>query len=299
MDTVLETDIKELKLHARGKVRDVYEDGDRLLMIATDRLSAFDVVLPDPIPGKGAVLTALSNYWFGVTKAVIPNHVIDPAPWASDPGNPVYAALKGRAVLVKRAQPAAIEAVVRGYLAGSSWAEYSKSGTICGMRLPAGLRESDRLPEPIFTPSTKAAIGDHDENISFDQACDVVGKEMATRIKTASIRLYMEAAKHALERGIIIADTKFEFGLVGNELIVIDEMLTPDSSRFWPLDGYAPGRSQPSFDKQYVRDWLTESGWNKKPPAPKLPAEVIAKTASKYRDALLRLDPSNETLSLI
>jgi len=319
MDTVLETDIKELKLHARGKVRDVYEDGDRLLMIATDRLSAFDVVLPDPIPGKGAVLTALSNYWFGITKNVIPNHVIDPAPWASDPGNPVYARLKGRAVLVARAQAAPIEAVVRGYLAGSGWAEYSKSGTICGVRLPAGLLESDRLPEPVFTPSTKAAIGDHDENISFARACDLVGKDMAARIRDASIRLYTEAAKHALERGIIIADTKFEFGLVNGgersspnasrassagdagtgKLIVIDEMLTPDSSRFWPLDGYAPGRSQPSFDKQYVRDWLTESGWNKKPPAPKLPPEVIARTASKYREALLRLDPSNETLSLI
>jgi phosphoribosylaminoimidazole-succinocarboxamide synthase len=299
METVFETDIPNLKLVARGKVRDIYEDGGRLLMIATDRLSAFDVVLPDPIPSKGAVLTALSTFWFGLTKTMIPNHIIDPRPWASEPGNRVYAGLKGRAVLVKRAQAVPIEAVVRGYLAGSGWTEYSRSGTMGGMRLPPGLKESDRIPEPMFTPSTKAPLGDHDENISFEDACAVAGKETATKVRDAAVRLYVEAQKHALERGIIIADTKFEFGLCDGVLTVIDEMLTPDSSRFWPLEGYAPGRSQPSYDKQYVRDWLTKSGWDKKPPAPKLPPDVIRRTSEKYREALVKLDPSNETLELI
>ncbi len=291
MKTVFETELPGLKLIRRGKVRDVYDAGKYLLMVATDRLSAFDVILPDPIPFKGAVLNALSNFWFKRTSPIIENHLVSDAPWTSDPGNAGFQAARGRSVLIKRAEPVMVEAVVRGYLAGSGWQEYRKSGTVCGIALPGGLREADRLPGPIFTPSTKAPQGTHDENISYERACEVAGKEMATRVRDASLALYRSAAAYALERGIIIADTKFEFGVFEGKLLVIDEMLTPDSSRFWPVDGYAPGSSPPSFDKQFVRDYLISINWDRKPPAPKLPAEIISRTSEKYREALARLAP--------
>jgi len=300
METLLETSIAELRLVARGKVRDIYEaDRDHLLLVATDRLSAFDVVMPDPIPGKGAVLTALSNFWFDRTKGILPNHMADGRPWATHPGNAVYGRLQGRAVLVHKAEPVLVEAVVRGYLSGSGWSEYSRTGAICGIKLPAALTESAKLPEPIFTPSTKAPQGEHDENVTFEAAADRVGMELASQVRSAALRLYGEAAAYALERGIIIADTKFEFGMKDGKLIVIDEMLTPDSSRFWPVDGYKPGGPQPSFDKQFVRDYLLSVNYNKRPPAPKLPAGIIRKTSEKYRDALTRLSPNNEALGWI
>jgi len=289
MKTVFETELPGLKLLKRGKVRDVYDAGKYLLMVATDRLSAFDVILPDPIPYKGAVLTAVSNFWFEKTRAVIDNHIVSAKPWETDPGNAGYQAARGRSVLIERAEPVMIEAVVRGYLAGSGWVEYQKSQTVCGVKLPAGLKESSKLPEPIFTPSTKAAVGDHDENISYERACDIVGKEAATRVRDSSLALYSTASAYARERGIIIADTKFEFGMAGGKMIVIDEMLTPDSSRFWPMDGYAPGGSPPSFDKQFVRDYLLSIKWNKKPPSPRLPEEIIRKTSDKYMEALRKI----------
>jgi phosphoribosylaminoimidazole-succinocarboxamide synthase len=278
----------DLTLMKRGKVRDVYAMGDdRLLIVATDRLSAFDCILPTPIPGKGQILTQLSNYWFGQTQHIIPNHLVDPAPGAHDAAR---AHLHGRAVLVRKAAPVAIEAIVRGYLVGSGWKDYQRTGSVCGISLPAGLRESEQLPEPLFTPSTKADIGQHDENISFTQAADIVGQALADQIRQVSIALYSFAAAAALTRGLIIADTKFEFGLLDDgELILIDEALTPDSSRFWPLESYAPGKSQPSFDKQYVRDYLLGLAWNQQPPAPTLPTEVVEQTAAKYREALTRL----------
>ncbi len=290
-DTLFQSDIKSLKLRHRGKVRDIYDIDDRhMLIVTTDRLSAFDVVLNDPIPGKGALLTAMSNFWFNRTRHVISNQLAD---------IPLEQVLKdaaerkqveGRAVVVRKLKALPVEAIVRGYIVGSGWKEYKTSGTVCGIKLPAGLKEADRLPEPIFTPSTKAAVGHHDENISFDKAAKLLGKNMAEEVKNASLAIYKECAAYALTRGIIIADTKFEFGLDENgTLTLIDEVLTPDSSRFWPADQYKPGANPPSFDKQYVRDWLEASGWNKKAPAPKLPPEVIAKTAEKYREALTRL----------
>ncbi|MEK7475600.1 MAG: phosphoribosylaminoimidazolesuccinocarboxamide synthase [Candidatus Coatesbacteria bacterium] len=297
METVHETSIPGLKLVARGKVRDIYEaDRDHLLLVATDRLSAFDVVMPDPIPGKGAVLTALSNFWFERTQGILPNHMADGRPWATHPDNAAYQTLKGRAVLVHKAEPVLIEAVVRGYLSGSGWGEYQRTGSICGLRLPAGLTESARLPEAVFTPSTKAPQGEHDENVSFETAANRVGVELATRVRDTALRLYTLASAYARERGIIIADTKFEFGIKDGNLIVIDEMLTPDSSRFWPVDGWKPGGPQASFDKQFVRDYLLSINYNKKPPAPTLPAEIIQKTAEKYKDALSRLAPGHEAL---
>jgi len=299
MDTVFETEIQELKLYSRGKVRDMYEVGPHLLLVATDRLSAFDVILPDPIPGKGAVLTALSNFWFERTRHIMENHIHDAQPWAAEPGNAVYQKLKGRAVLVNRAEPVLIESVMRGYLSGSGWTEYQKSGTVCGIKLPVGLKESAKLPEPIFTPATKAPPGQHDENISFAEVCNRIGKDLATRIRDASLALYSQAVPYALQRGLIIADTKFEFGILNGRLIVIDEMLTPDSSRFWPLDGYVAGKPQPSFDKQFVRDYLISIKWNKTPPAPSLPAAIIKKTSEKYREAFSRLAPGSETLGLV
>ncbi len=291
---LFQSDIKSLRLRNRGKVRDIYDVDDKhLLIVTTDRLSAFDVVLPDPIPGKGAVLTAMSNFWFARTHSLIPNQLTD-IPLASvlkDPGERKQ--VEGRAIIVKKLKPLPVEAVVRGYLAGSGWKEYRASGTVCGIKPPPGLKEADRLPEPLFTPSTKADIGQHDENISFDQAAELLGKDMAEKVKNASLTIYKECAAYALTRGIIIADTKFEFGLDENgTLMLIDEVLTPDSSRFWPADSYKPGANPPSFDKQYVRDYLESLGWNKKPPAPKLPPEVIAKTAEKYREALTRLTGS-------
>jgi phosphoribosylaminoimidazole-succinocarboxamide synthase len=280
---VSQTDFPGLKLRGRGKVRDIYELGDRLLIVATDRLSAFDVVLPTPIPDKGRVLTQLSKYWFEKLSHVVPNHVISCTNFTGELA-PFAAALEGRAMLVRRTEPAPIECVVRGYISGSGWKDYQKTGGICGIALPNGLRESDRLPEPIFTPSTKATTG-HDENISFDETIAVVGKPLAEKLRDTSLAIYKQASEYAAARGIIIADTKFEFGMLGDELIWIDEALTPDSSRFWPANLYSPGKAQPSYDKQYVRDYLERIGWNKLPPGPALPTDVVAATRGKYREA--------------
>ena len=290
-DTLFQSDIKSLRLRHRGKVRDIYDVDDRhMLIVTTDRLSAFDVVLSDPIPGKGAVLTAMSNFWFNRMRHVMPNQLTD-VPLERVLKDPAERRqVEGRAVVVRKLRALPVEAIVRGYIVGSGWKEYQKSGTVCGIRLPAGLKEADRLPEPIFTPSTKADVGQHDENISFETAAEILGRDVADKVKNASISLYKECAAYALTRGIIIADTKFEFGLdEKGTLMLIDEVLTPDSSRFWPADQYRPGANPPSFDKQYVRDYLESLGWNKKAPAPKLPPEVIAKTAEKYREALMRL----------
>lgn len=284
---VWETNFPGVPLYARGKVRDLYDCGDRLLIVATDRLSAFDIVLPTPIPDKGRVLTQLSLFWFELLRAVVPNHVRSAAelPAELEAYRPM---LNGRSMMVRRTQPVPIECVVRGYLSGSGWKDYRVTRRICGIALPAGLRESERLPEPIFTPSTKATSG-HDENITFDEAAARVGGELAERLRAVSLELYRRAAAYAEPRGIILADTKFEFGLLDGQIIWIDEALTPDSSRFWPADAYQPGRAQPSFDKQYVRDYLERIGWTKQPPAPELPAEVVAATQSKYREAYRRL----------
>jgi phosphoribosylaminoimidazole-succinocarboxamide synthase len=284
---VSQTDFPGLKLRGRGKVRDIYELGDRLLIVATDRLSAFDVVLPTPIPDKGRVLTQLSLFWFERLADVVPHHVISAANFTGELA-PYADSLEGRAMLVRRTEPVPIECVVRGYISGSGWKDYQKTGGICGMPLPAGLRESDKLPEPIFTPSTKATTG-HDENISFEETVARVGRNLAERLRETSLTIYRRAAEHAATRGIIIADTKFEFGLLGQELIWIDEALTPDSSRFWPTDEYEPGKTQPSFDKQYVRDYLERIGWNKLPPGPELPADVVAGTRDKYRESYQRI----------
>ncbi len=284
MNTVIaQTNFPGLNLRARGKVRDIYELGDRLLIVATDRLSAFDVVLPTPIPDKGRVLTQLSLFWFEKLADVVPNHVISASNFAGELA-PFAEQLEGRAMLVRRTDPVPIECVVRGYISGSGWKEYQKLGAVCGIHLPANLRESDKLPEPIFTPSTKATTG-HDENISFDETVARVGLPLAEKLRDVSLTIYRKASEHAAARGIIIADTKFEFGLLNSELIWIDEALTPDSSRFWPADQYAAGKAQPSFDKQYVRDYLERIGWNKQPPGPALPADVVAGTRDKYREA--------------
>ena len=284
---VLQTDFPGLKLRGRGKVRDIYELGDRLLIVATDRLSAFDVVLPTPIPDKGRVLTQLSMFWFEKLADIVPHHVISAMEFPGELA-PYRDSLDGRAMLVRRTEPIPIECVARGYLCGSGWKDYQKTGTVCGIPLPAGLRESDRLPEPLFTPSTKATTG-HDENISFAETVTRVGRPLAERLRDTSLAIYRRAAEYAAARGIIIADTKFEFGLIGEQLIWIDEALTPDSSRFWPGDQYAPGKAQPSFDKQFVRDYLERIGWNKQPPAPILPAEVVTGTRDKYREAYQRI----------
>jgi phosphoribosylaminoimidazole-succinocarboxamide synthase len=284
---ISQTDFPGLTLRGRGKVRDIYELGDRLLIVATDRLSAFDVVLPTPIPDKGRVLTQLSLFWFDKLAGVVPNHVISATDFSGELA-PHAAALEGRAMLVRKTDPVPIECVVRGYISGSGWKDYQKTGAICGIPLPAGLHESDRLPEPIFTPSTKATTG-HDENISFEETALRIGRPLAERLREVSLTIYKRAAEHASARGIIIADTKFEFGLLGDELIWIDEALTPDSSRFWPADQYSPGKAQPSFDKQYVRDYLERIGWNKQPPAPALPPDVVAGTREKYREAYQRI----------
>jgi phosphoribosylaminoimidazole-succinocarboxamide synthase len=285
------SELKSLPLLNRGKVRDIYAVGeDQLLIVTADRLSAFDVVLPTPIPDKGEVLTALSYFWFERTRLLIPNHLSDIPIEAILPDPAERRGLSGRTMVVQRLRPLPLEAIVRGYLAGSGWKEYQKTQTVCDIPLPAGLREADKLPEPIFTPSTKAEGGKHDENISLDHVTKLLGKPLATQLKEMSLRIYQEAADYALARGILIADTKFEFGVdKAGQLVLIDELLTPDSSRFWPADRYAPGRSPPSFDKQYVRDYLESIGWNKQPPAPALPPEITAKTAEKYREALQRL----------
>jgi phosphoribosylaminoimidazole-succinocarboxamide synthase len=289
-EVLLYSELKSLPLLNRGKVRDIYAVGeDQLLIVTADRLSAFDVVLPTPIPDKGKVLTALSYFWFERTR-LIPNHLNATPIETILPDPAERRGLAGRAMVVQRLKPLPVEAIVRGYLAGSGWKEYQKTQTVCDIPLLAGLCEADKLPEPIFTPSTKAEVGKHDENISFDQAAKLLGKPLATQVKEISLRIYQEAANYALARGIIIADTKLEFGVdKAGQLVLIDELLTPDSSRFWPADRYAPGHSPPSFDKQYVRDYLESIGWNKQPPAPALPPEITAKTAEKYREALQRL----------
>ena len=289
--TLLQSDIKSLPFLHRGKVRDLYAVGDdKLLVVQTDRLSAFDVILPDPIPDKGEVLTTVSNFWFDKLRYVIPNHLTGIAPESVVKTEAEKAQVRGRAFVTKRLKPLPIEAIVRGYLAGSGWKDYRKTGSVCGIELPAGLREAERLPEPLFTPSTKAAVGDHDENISFAQAVELLGEARATEVRDAALELYIEAANYAATRGIIIADTKFEFGVDGaGKLYLIDEALTPDSSRFWPADQYHVGSNPPSFDKQFVRDWLESSGWNKRAPAPRIPQDVLLKTAAKYREALVKL----------
>jgi len=285
--TISQTDFPGLKLLARGKVRDIYELGDRLLIVATDRLSAFDVILPTPIPDKGRVLTQLSLFWFDKLAGLVPHHVIDATDF-SGPLAPYQDALNGRAMIVRRTNPIPIECVARGYISGSGWKDYRATGKVCGIPLPAGLKESDKLPEPIFTPATKATSG-HDENISFDEAAAQIGQPLAARLRDITLEVYRRASEYAAARGIIIADTKLEFGLVGDELVWIDEALTPDSSRFWPADSYEPGKAQPSFDKQFVRDYLERIGWSKQPPAPALPPDVVNGTRAKYREAYQRL----------
>jgi len=281
--------LEGLRPFASGKVREIFDLGnDLLLFVATDRISAFDVILPTPIPGKGRVLTKLSEHWMRTAEHIIPNHLTGISV-AEVVGAERARELEDRALVVRKGEPLKIEAIVRGYLAGSGWSEYQKAGSVCGIKLPSGLRMSDRLPEPVFTPSTKAEIGEHDLNISFEDACGIVGRDVATRVRDAAIALYREGARVAEERGIIVADTKFEFGIIDGELRLIDEVLTPDSSRFWDQAVYAPGTAQPSYDKQYVRDWLDASGWDRKPPAPELPPDVVAKTAEKYDMALRRL----------
>ncbi len=290
-DVLFESSVPGLPLLGRGKVRDIYGvDDDHLLIVTTDRLSAYDVVLPDPIPGKGRVLTRISLFWFHRMADVIDNQLTELTvddvvqdPQAREP-------LQGRSLVVKRLKPLPIEAVVRGYLIGSGWRDYQESGRVCGVDLPAGLRQADRLPETLFTPATKAAAGDHDENISFAAVVDLIGEKLAERVRAVAIEIYERAAAYALERGIIIADTKFEFGTdEQGRLFIIDEMLTPDSSRFWPVDGYEVGISPPSFDKQFVRDYLETLDWDKTPPAPELPGEILKKTAEKYQEAYERM----------
>jgi len=288
MSVLLESNLTSLSLLHRGKVRDIYEvDDDRLLIVQTDRLSAFDVILPTPIPGKGQVLTTLSNFWFDKLNHVLPNHLTGIKPESLVKTDEERAQLADRAFVVKRLKPVPIEAIVRGYLAGSAWKEYQQTGTVCGIKLPADLQEAQKLPQPLFTPSTKAAAGEHDENISFEQATKLLGIPRANAVRHAAMSLYTQAAEYAATKGIIIADTKFEFGTDSSgKMYLIDEALTPDSSRFWPADQYNVGSNPPSFDKQFVRDWLEASGWNKQLPAPKIPADIIEKTAEKYHKAL-------------
>ena len=291
--TLAPPEIASLPLVYRGKVRDLYAvDGQHLLMVASDRLSAFDVILPTAIPGKGAVLTAVSNFWFARTRHIVPNHLqrAEKTLEQALPDPAERARVADRVVVARRLKGLPVEAIVRGYLIGSGWKDYQRDGTVCGITLPAGLRLADRLPEPIFTPSTKAALGSHDENVSFEQIAAVIGRELAEQVRETSLRLYREAADYALMRGIIIADTKFEFGLdEQGQLVLMDEALTPDSSRFWPADQYQPGVNPPSFDKQFVRDYLETLDWNKQPPGPELPPEIVAHTVAKYREALARL----------
>ena len=287
MSALHESNLTSLKLLHRGKVRDLYEvDAQHLLIVQTDRLSAFDVILPDPIPGKGTVLTTVSNFWFKQLAHIIPNHLsgIDPESVVKTAEDKVQ--VRGRAFVTKKLKPLPIEAIVRGYLVGSGWKDYKKTGAVCGIQLPSGLQEAQKLPQPLFTPSTKAAVGDHDENISFEEAKKLLGDARAEEVKNATLALYTQAADYAATKGIIIADTKFEFGVdEAGTLYLIDEALTPDSSRFWPANQYQVGSNPPSFDKQFVRDWLEASGWDKQSAAPRIPAEVLQKTAEKYREA--------------
>jgi len=288
-DPLLELTLPGIKKLKSGKVREIFDLGDRLLFVASDRISAFDVIMPNGIPRKGEVLTQISYFWFAQTESFQPNHLLSQADAPLPPNlQPFADKLARRSMLVKKAKPLAIECVVRGYLAGSGWKEYKERQTVCGIKLPAGLKESSELPEPIFTPATKAETG-HDENISFEQAADIVGSDIATRVRDASLKIYNFARDYARKRGIIIADTKFEFGQLDGQLLLIDEVLTPDSSRFWPADQYQPGKGQPSFDKQFVRDYLETLDWNKMPPGPVLPPDVVSKTQAKYLDAYERL----------
>ncbi len=292
-EVVFEThlDIQGIRLKSRGKVRDIYEVGDdKLLIIATDRISAFDVVIPTPIPGKGRVLTKMSLFWFEKFKHRVKNHIISSAPeeYPFDTKGS-REILEGRSMLVKKATPLPVECIVRGYITGSGWKDYRATGKVCGIALPEGLKECAELEEPLFTPSTKGEVGEHDENISFNHVVDRLGKDVAERIRDLSLSLYREAREYARERGVIIADTKFEFGIIDGDIVLIDEVLTPDSSRFWPLDQYEPGRPQPSFDKQFVRDYLESIKWDKRPPAPELPEDIVEKTRLRYEEALRRL----------
>ncbi len=283
-----QSDIKSLALLNRGKVRDIYAvDDEHMLIVTTDRLSAFDVILPDPIPGKGTILTTVSNFWFNKTQHIIANHLTDKTLDDVLPEAAERNVIKGRGIVVRKLNPLPVEAIVRGYLIGSGWNDYQKTGAVCGIQLPEGLQQAQQLPQAIFTPSTKAEVGGHDENISFEKTVNLLGQDMAEQVRDVSIKLYQEASAYALERGIIIADTKFEFGTDKNgELILIDEILTPDSSRFWPVDAYQVGQSPPSFDKQYVRDYLETLDWNKTDPGPRLPEEVIQRTGEKYREVM-------------
>jgi len=289
-DILKRSNFDGIKLLRRGKVRDVYEIGDQLLIVASDRISAFDVVMEDPIPDKGRILTGISLFWFKQLETMVENHLIssDPAEYP-DVCREYVSQLAGRSMLVKKARPLEVECIVRGYLSGSGWQEYQSGGSVCGIPLPDGLKESEKLPEPIFTPSTKAQDGMHDENIDFESAVKILGKDIAEEVRRISLKLYDFGRNLAAEKGIIVADTKFEFGIVDNRLILIDEVLTPDSSRFWPMDEYRPGGPQKSFDKQFLRDYLLEIQWSKQPPPPKLPADLIKKTREKYIEALKRL----------
>ncbi|MBW1820925.1 MAG: phosphoribosylaminoimidazolesuccinocarboxamide synthase [Deltaproteobacteria bacterium] len=291
---VIKTDFHDLKIFKRGKVRDVYDLGDTLLMVATDRISAFDVVIPDPIPDKGKILTQISLFWFDLMKPLLENHIISSKTDDYPEECKKYAEiLKGRSMLVKKTKPLPVECVVRGYISGSGWKAYQESGRICGIKLPEGLKESEKLAEAIFTPSTKEEVGTHDVNIDFDEAVNLIGKDIAEKVRALSLEIYKKGTEFADEKGIIIADTKFEFGLIEDEIILIDEVLTPDSSRFWPQETYRPGGSQESFDKQYLRDYLLSINWDQKPPAPPLPEEVIKNTRNKYIEALNKLTGKN------
>jgi phosphoribosylaminoimidazole-succinocarboxamide synthase len=287
---LLQTDFPELKLACRGKVRDIYDLGETLLIVTSDRISAFDVIMNEGIPDKGYVLTQISAFWFRQMEDIIPNHIISTDVKDFPAECQKYAAqLEGRSMLVKKAKPLPAECIVRGYLSGSGWKDYKATGLVCGIKLPAGLVESDKLPEPIFTPSTKAELGTHDENITFDQMVEMCGRELAEKVRDVTIKIYCKARDIANSKGIIIADTKFEYGIYNNELIIIDECMTPDSSRFWPKEGYKPGGAQPSFDKQFLRDYLETLDWDKTAPAPDLPEEIYRKTGEKYMEALVKL----------
>ena len=290
-NTLYRSNIKSLSLSSSGKVRDIYSiDDEHFLIVTSDRLSAFDVILPDPIPGKGFILTEISNFWFKRSSNIIPNHLSDLAIEDVISKESELNMLKDRAIVVRKLKPLPIEAVIRGYLIGSGWGDYKRTGEVCGICLPQGLKQAEKLPEPIFTPATKASVGDHDENIDFESVENLIGYELANQIRNISLKIYSEAAEYAIERGIIIADTKFEFGVdEENKLVLIDELLTPDSSRFWPVESYKTDISPPSFDKQYVRDYLETLDWDKKPPGPKLPDEIISMTAEKYEDARKKL----------
>ena len=294
---VYQTKLDQLSIIKQGKVRDIYDLGDCLLMVATDRLSAFDVIMPDPIPDKGKILTQLSIFWFNLMSDIVPNHLIESDITAFPSECQTHRdILAGRSMLVKKVEPLPIECVVRGYISGSGWKSYQRDQTICGISLPEGLKESEKLPEPLFTPSTKEEIGQHDINISFEAAANRVGRDVAEKVRDLSLSIYTKGVDIAAEKGIIIADTKFEFGLLDGEIVLIDEVLTPDSSRFWPHTSYAPGGAQPSFDKQYVRDYLTSIQFNKQPPGPRLPEDIIQKTREKYVEALKLLTGSTHEL---